>query len=406
MAERRQLQPIHGWQKAAPTWAMLKQGGPNRAMAERRQLQHESWWNKAVPTKPWLKGGSPNPSHAEPRHPQPKPWLKGGSPYQAVAESRQLQHEPWWNKAAPIKPWLKGGSPSMSHGETRQPQPSHGWKEAAPTRAMAGRRQLQREPRWNKAAPKQEMVKRGIPSPSDGCTTHRCALEGRVGLPRGCRGPGASSSSLPGRRRQHTRRPPLSPSQWGEHNGRKDRPGLSSMFFGVPHRHSWLEQKKLEWHLAGDASIPLALPIPLAGGRLVSISVLLPSRCRLRCFLCNDAHTTLCFAGGFYFFPWKAPKKPQMWKVMRKASLFSSSSQSSSRATLQINAVRLGFKKRFAEPLPSPWLSHTDQCEDLNGCATSSAQLALQALRLEDKVFGGWQNLQVELKFLFSFTGQ
>lgn len=71
-------------------------------------------------------------------------------------------------------------------------------------------------------------------------------------------------------------------------------------------------------------------------------------------------HAAVCLAGRFYFFPWKAPEKPEMQKEVRKVSLLFSSSQSSSRATLQINAVRPRFEKSFAEPSSPLRLSHTD----------------------------------------------
>lgn len=36
----------------------------------------------------------------------------------------------------------------------------------------------------------------------------------------------------------------------------------------------------------------------------------------------------------------------------------------------------------------------------------SGAQPAIQALRQEDEIFGGWQNVDIPVEFLFSVRGQ
>lgn len=81
-----------------------------------------------------------------------------------------------------------------------------------------------------------------------------------------------------------------------------------------------------------------------------------------KAFLFNDACSSVLSQRG-YFFPCKAPEKPEMLKEIEKVPLFFCSSQTSSKASWHINVVKQ-YKKSFAELLPS--LHLTDQCDDLH----------------------------------------
>lgn len=154
------------------------------------------------------------------------------------------------------------------------------------------------------------------------------------------------------------------------------------MFCDIPRWPGWLEQEQFEW------SWQMLHPSLQRPGKLHTA---------LHCFHITTVkgswlmmHTALYIAGGVISSLCKAPEKTEMKKEIQKVPLFFGPSQTSSKASLQSNVLKQGFRKSFAEPLPSLHLSPTDQCDDL--LTKWGAQPVFQALRQEDEV---WQLTKV-----------